>query len=65
VVTIRGDELQIWVDVVSERWNGFILAHPQVLALPCDIRETSTVSELLQHIVAVELRYSQRLVGEM
>jgi hypothetical protein len=63
VITIDGNELQTWVDVVSQRWKGFIYAYPQVLTLPCDIRETQTVALLLQHIVAVELRYAQRLAS--
>lgn len=36
-------------------------SHPEVLALPCDIRETNRVAGLLQHIVAAELRYAERL----
>lgn len=61
MITIDGNELQAWVDMVSQRWKDFLCAHPQVLMLPCDIRETQTVAQLLQHIVAVELRYAQRL----
>jgi uncharacterized damage-inducible protein DinB len=34
-----------------------------VLSLPCDVRESNTVAQLLQHIVAVELRYAERLRG--
>lgn len=31
--------------------------------MPCDIRGSHSVADLLQHIVAVELRYAQRLHG--
>jgi uncharacterized damage-inducible protein DinB len=31
--------------------------------LPCDIMQASTVAQLLQHIVAVELRYAERILG--
>jgi len=48
---------------MSERWKVFLLEHPHALEPPCDIRETRTVGELLQHIVTVEQRYAQCLAG--
>ena len=38
-------------------------AHPEILDIPCDVVGVSTVGGLLQHIVAVELRYAERLAG--
>lgn len=61
VVAITGIELQEWVEVTSRGWKRLISAHPEILAFPCDIRETKSVAQLLQHIVAVELRYAERL----
>lgn len=61
MIAITGDELQAWVETMSQQWRDFLAANPEVLALPCDIRETRSVAEFLQHIVAVELRYAQRL----
>jgi uncharacterized damage-inducible protein DinB len=61
MVGITGIELSDWVDETSRGWKRFIAAHPEVLAFPCDIRETKSVAELLQHIIAVELRYAERL----
>jgi uncharacterized damage-inducible protein DinB len=61
MVAITGEELQEWVENMSEGWHKFITQHPEILVFPCDIRETSTVAQLLQHIVAVELRYAERL----
>jgi uncharacterized damage-inducible protein DinB len=58
---LHGDELVFWVERTSSGWRELLERHPQALALPCDIRETRTVAELLQHIVAVELRYAERL----
>ncbi len=52
-----------WVEATSESWHRLIGANPQMLALPCDINNTHNVGELLQHIVAVELRYAQRILG--
>lgn len=61
MVAITGEELQEWVEHMSDGWRKLLSAHPEILSFPCDIRETSTVAQLLQHIVAVELRYAERL----
>ena len=61
MVGISGSELLDWVDGTSRGWKKLITAHPGVLTFPCDIRETKSVAELLQHIVAVELRFAERL----
>jgi uncharacterized damage-inducible protein DinB len=50
-----------WNESISSKWRKFITEHPQILALPTDIAGTETVAQLLQHIVAAELRYAQRL----
>ena len=60
---LTGSELMAWVDYTSTKWQALFKAHPDALQLPCDIRETSNVGELVQHIVAVELRYAERLAG--
>src|SRR5579863_3846353 len=61
MVAITGEELQEWVEHMSNGWRKLLSAHPEILSFPCDIRETSTAAQLLQHIVAVELRYAERL----
>jgi uncharacterized damage-inducible protein DinB len=61
MVAITAEELQEWVENMSSRWRKLLSTHPEILSFPCDIRETSTVAQLLQHIVAVELRYAERL----
>jgi uncharacterized damage-inducible protein DinB len=61
MVAITGAELQKWVEHTSDDWKKLLTAHPEALDFPCDIRETQTVAQLLQHIVAVELRYTERL----
>lgn len=60
---LTGNELLAWVERTSQGWQRLVAAHPEALQFPCDIRETNTVGELLQHIVAVELRYAERLNG--
>ncbi len=63
MTALTAEELQAWVEETSRQWMRFIEAHSAILSLPCDIRETSSVAQLLQHIVAVELRYAERLSG--
>jgi uncharacterized damage-inducible protein DinB len=58
---LSGIELIAWVERTSSGWKQLLAAHPHLLQLPCDIRETTTVAGLVQHIVAVELRYAERL----
>lgn len=61
MVALTGIELLDWVEETSRGWKRLISAHPEILSFPCDIRETKNVAQLLQHIVAVELRYAERL----
>ena len=61
MIAITGEELQKWVEHTSDSWEKLLKEHPEILSFPCDIRETKSVAELLQHIVAVELRYAERL----
>jgi uncharacterized damage-inducible protein DinB len=63
-VSLSGAEVLQWVDETSTQWFKFAAENPAILALPCDIMGVHTVAELLQHIVAVEVRYAQRLMGE-
>ena len=55
------DELIVWLEKTSTNWRALIEAHPEILSLPCDIMDAATVGGLLQHIVAVELRYAEQL----
>ena len=61
MTALTTDELIAWVNETSSRWQTHLATHPQVLDLPCDIREGATVRDLLHHIVVVELRYAERL----
>lgn len=63
MIALTGEELMAWVDKTASEWQKLLEAHPHLLAVPCDIREVTTVGELLQHIVAVQLRYAERLAG--
>ena len=57
------DELLAWSDESTGRWLQFLAGQPALQQLPCGIYNTATVLGLVRHIVAVELRYSQRLAG--
>jgi uncharacterized damage-inducible protein DinB len=63
MIALTWPELQHWLEETSCGWKGLIQAHPEVLSIACDIRETESVAQLLQHVVAVELRYAERLNG--
>ena len=62
-LTISAEKLVDWNDSTAQHWRDFFLANPMQLLLPCDIRNGKTIADTLQHIVAVELRYAQRLAG--
>src|ERR1700761_5699384 len=61
--TISVENLLTWNETTTQRWREFFHAHPMQLLLPCDIRNGKNVADTIQHIVAVELRYAQRLAG--
>jgi uncharacterized damage-inducible protein DinB len=60
---LTATELLAWNERTAQTWCELLEAHPEILNLPCDIYGVKTVAELLQHIVAVEMRYAQRLAG--
>jgi len=60
---LTAEETLAWLETTSTNWRALLDAHPEVLAFPCDIIGVSTVAGLLQHIVAVELRYAEQLSG--
>lgn len=60
---LTADEVLAWLEKTSSGWRALIEQNPQVLELPCDIAGTQTVGGLLHHVVAVELRYAERLAG--
>ncbi len=63
MTALTGAELLAWLEQTATEWRKLIEAHPRVLDFPCSTRETHNVAELLQHIVAVELRYAEQLQG--
>ncbi len=60
---LSAEEMLAWNERTAQTWRQLVEEHPEVLAIPCDIYGVSTVGQLLQHVVAVETRYAQRLAG--
>jgi uncharacterized damage-inducible protein DinB len=50
-----------WNETTTAGWRKLLAAQPALLDLPCSIAKTASVAQLLQHIVAVELRYAERI----
>jgi uncharacterized damage-inducible protein DinB len=48
----------------ANRWERWLVRNPAALDVPCDVMNVGTVRMLVQHIFAVELRFSQRLMDE-
>jgi uncharacterized damage-inducible protein DinB len=63
MVALTGEELMAWNDKTAERWRKLLEAHENLLTVPCDIAGVKSIGELMQHIVAVQLRYAERLAG--
>lgn len=61
---LSAEEIMAWLETTSAKWKALIEANSQILALPCDVMGVTTVAGLLQHIVAVELRYAEQLSGQ-
>lgn len=61
---LTAEELLAWNDTTAQRWRALLESNPEALNVSCDVRGSSNVADLLQHIVAVELRYAERLCGE-
>ena len=58
---LTAEEILTWNDKTATGWRQLLTDHPELLNQSCDIAGTKTVAELLQHIVAAQLRYAERL----
>ena len=58
------EELLAYCSEEHQRWRHWFHSNPQALDLPTDIARTTSVRELVLHIVLVELRYSERLLNK-
>jgi uncharacterized damage-inducible protein DinB len=58
---LTANELLAWLEHSSTRWKSLLESRPEILDLPCGIAGVTNAGGLLQHLVAVELRYAERL----
>jgi len=61
---LSADELLRFCFAETQRWHEWLGANQKLLDLPFDIAQAKTVRDLILHIVAVDLRYAERLLGE-
>jgi len=61
---LTSQDLLRWNEGTTSIWKKHLRSHPELLTYPCDVRGAKTVADLLQHIVAVELRFAERLNSE-
>ena len=61
--SLSAEEILAWNESTAAGWRKFLANHPELLTQPCNIANTRSVAELLQHIVAAQLRYAERLAG--
>jgi uncharacterized damage-inducible protein DinB len=64
MTSLTAEEALKWNDASARQWRKLLAKYPNALLVPCDIRDGRTVADLLQHIVAAELRYAERLHNE-
>jgi uncharacterized damage-inducible protein DinB len=57
------DQLLSYTEGETARWRAWFTAHPEALDVPYGEGRLATVGKLILHIFAVELRYTERLLG--
>ena len=58
---LTAQEALKWHETTSTNWRKLLATNPDILAIACDIAGAVTVAQLLQHIVAAELRWAERI----
>jgi uncharacterized damage-inducible protein DinB len=56
-------ELLDYTSDETNRWRDWFAKNPKALELSCDIAGTKNVREVVLHIVAVQMRYAERLLN--
>jgi uncharacterized damage-inducible protein DinB len=63
--SLQLDELLAYCEAESHKWRRWLQANPETLAIPLNgIALANSVMELVVHIIAVDLRYSERLLNQ-
>ena len=63
-LAIPADDLLRWNDITATRFRELLLANQHLLTVPTDVRSSGDVAHLLQHIVAVELLWAERIATD-
>jgi uncharacterized damage-inducible protein DinB len=61
---LKLSELLAYAENESHRWQKWFQENPSALDVPLDIAQGKDARNLVLHIVAVDLRYAERLLGE-
>jgi len=56
-------ELLDYTSDETNHWRDWFTKNPKAMDLPCDIAGTKDVREVVLHIVAVQMRYAERLLN--
>jgi uncharacterized damage-inducible protein DinB len=59
---LTAESLLAWNHTTAQCWYTLAREQPSLLALPCDIHNSTSAGQLLHHIVTAELRYAERLI---
>ncbi|HEX7158919.1 MAG TPA: DinB family protein [Edaphobacter sp.] len=59
---LSAESLLAWNHATAQGWYALANEQPSLLALPCDIHNSTSAGQLLHHIVSAELRYAERLI---
>jgi uncharacterized damage-inducible protein DinB len=58
---LTASDLIAWNEATSANWRQLLTDNQTLLDQACDIAGVTTIAQLVQHIVAVELRFAERL----
>jgi uncharacterized damage-inducible protein DinB len=61
---LKLSDLLAYCESESHKWQAWFIKNPASLQVKLDIAQASSAAFLVQHIVAVDLRYAERLLGE-
>ena len=61
---LKLSDLLAYCESESRKWRAWFAKNPAALDVKLDIAQATSAALLVQHIVAVDLRYAERLLGD-
>src|ERR1043166_4405492 len=61
---LKCSDLLAYCESESHKWRDWFQKNPAALEVKLDIAQATSATLLVQHIIAVDLRYAERLLGE-